>query len=251
MIDFNAKLGHFPYRPVECLEELLRAMDRHSVEMALVSSLQAVFYLNPQDGNDELAAALAPHRDRFLLSAVLRPNFTGWQDDLLRCAEDYGARAVLLYPQYHRYELLSPETGELVAFAHELGLPVCVQCCLEDPRLQFYREIIPPVAPDTMAAFVKAWPRVTIVALGLRFGEPDMLGDPLPRNCCFDISNYENMRDLELAMERFPQDRLLFGTNFPLYNYVANVEKLARGHLTEAQRSAIARGNAKRLMGIQ
>ena len=59
-----------------------------------------------------LAAALAPHRDRFLLSAVLRPNFTGWQDDLLRCAEDYGARAVLLYPQYHRYELLSPETGD-------------------------------------------------------------------------------------------------------------------------------------------
>ena len=99
MIDFNAKLGHFPYRPVEGLEALLRAMDRHGVEMALVSSLQAVFYRNPQDGNDELAAARAPHRDRFLLSAVLRPNFTGWQDDLLRCAEDYGARAVLLGAQ--------------------------------------------------------------------------------------------------------------------------------------------------------
>ena len=70
MIDFNAKLGHFPYRPVEGLEALLRAMDRHGVEMALVSSLQAVFSLNPQDGNDELAAALAPHRDRFHLYAV-------------------------------------------------------------------------------------------------------------------------------------------------------------------------------------
>jgi predicted TIM-barrel fold metal-dependent hydrolase len=58
------------------------------------------------------------------------------------------------------------------------------------------------------------------------------------------------MRDLELAMERFPVERVLFGTNFPLYNYVANVEKVARGTISDAQRSAIGSGNAKRLLGI-
>ncbi|HOF39491.1 MAG TPA: amidohydrolase family protein [Candidatus Hydrogenedentes bacterium] len=250
MIDFNAKLGHFPYRPVEGLEALLHAMDRHGVEQALISSLHAVFYLNPQDGNDELAAAIAPHRDRFFLSAVLRPNFTGWRDDLRRCVDDYGARAVLLYPQYHCYELLAPEMEDLVAGAHDLGLPICVQCWLEDPRRQFHREIIAPVPPETLAAFIQAWPQATVVALGLRFNEPDQLGEPFPRNAHFDISNYENMCDLELAMERFPVDRLLFGSNFPLYNYVANVDKLARGNLTGAQRAAIGRENAKRLLGI-
>ncbi|HOD50553.1 MAG TPA: amidohydrolase family protein [Candidatus Hydrogenedentes bacterium] len=250
MIDFNAKLGHFPYRPVEGIEALLRAMDRYGVERAVVSSLNAVFYLNPHEGNIELASAIATHCDRFIHAAVLRPDFTGWHDDLRRCAGDCGARCVVLYPQYHRYDLLSEATGELVELARELGVLVCVQCWLEDPRRQFNREIIQPVAPAVMKAFVEAHPRTDIIAFGLRFGEPEMLGEPLPRNFYFDISNYENMRDLELAMERFPKERLLFGTNFPLYNYVANVEKLARGNIDAGQREAIASGNAKRLLGI-
>ena len=177
MIDFNAKLGHFPYRPVEGLEALLRAMDRHGVEMALVSSLQAVFYLNPQDGNDELAAALAPHRDRFLLSAVLRPNFTGWQDDLLRCAEDYGARAVLLYPQYHRYELRrrrpaswsrSP-TNWAFLYACNAGSKTAAAVLPREPAGGWTRWRRSSAWPGS-----RSWP-------GTRFGEPDMLGDPAPK----------------------------------------------------------------------
>ncbi|MEA3365193.1 MAG: amidohydrolase family protein [Candidatus Hydrogenedentes bacterium] len=249
MIDFNVKFGHFPYRPVEGLEALLRNMDRYDVEKAVISSLNSVFYLNPQDGNDELASAIAPHGDRFIFSAVLRPDFTGWQDDLRKCVADYGAKCVLLYPQYHRYALMDEASGELIAAAGKADLVVCVQCWLEDPRRQFNREIIQPVAPATMEAFVEAHPAVPLVALGLRFGEPDMIGDPLPDNFYFDTSNYENMRDLELAMERFPVERALFGTNFPLYNYLANVEKLARGNITDDQRAAIASGNAKRLLG--
>ncbi len=251
MIDFNAKLGHFPYRPVEGLDALLCAMDRHGVGRAVVSSLDAVFYLNPQDGNDGLVRMIAPHRDRFLVSAVLRPDFAGWQDDLRRCVEEYGAKCVLLYPQYHRYDLLDEATGALVAAADERGMVVCVQCWLEDPRRQFNREIIPPVEPAVMKAFVEAHPAVRMVALGLRFGEPDVVGAPLPDNFHFDISNYESLRDLELAMERFPEDRVLFGTNFPLYNYEANAEKLARGNITARQRSAIGSGNAARLLGIE
>jgi predicted TIM-barrel fold metal-dependent hydrolase len=250
MIDLNVKLGHFPYRPVEGLDALLRNMDRHGVEKAVISSLNSVFYLNPQDGNDELASAVGPHRDRFVFSAVLRPDFTGWRDDLGRCVAEYGAKCVILYPQYHRYDLLGEATGELVAAAGDAGLVVCVQCWLEDPRRQFNREIIQPVAPAAMKGFVEAHPGVPMVALGLRFGEPDIIGDPLPENFYFDTSNYENMRDLELAMERFPVERVLFGTNFPLYNYVANVEKVARGTISDAQRSAIGSGNAKRLLGI-
>ncbi len=251
MIDFNVKLGHFPYRPVAGLDALLREMDRHGVEIAVLSSLNSVFYLNPQDGNDELAEAIASHRDRFIFSAVLRPNFTGWPDDLMRCFEDYGAQCLILHPQYHRYELMDGAAGELALAAADLGMPVCVQCWLEDPRRQFYREIVQPVAPTVMKDFANAYPSVTMVGLGLRFGEPEMLGEPLPRNFYFDTSNYENMCELELAMERFPRERVLFGTNFPLYNYVANVEKLARGNITASQRAAIGSGNAKRLLGIQ
>lgn len=199
---------------------------------------------------DEVALAIAAYRDRFVFSAVLRPDFTGWEDDLGRCVAEYGAKCVLLYSQYHRYDLMGEATDELVAAAGDAGLVVCVQCWLEDPRRQFNREMIQPVAPAAMKGFVEAHPGVPMAALGLRFGEPDIIGGPLPENFYFETSHYENMRDLELAMERFPMERVLFGTNFPLYNYVANVEKLARGKISDAQRLAIGSGNAKRLLGI-
>lgn len=251
MIDVNVKLGPFPYRPVQGLADLLKAMDRHGVAQAVVSALPAPFYLNPQDANEELARLVAPHLDRLLPVAVLRPNFTGWRDDLRRCLDDFSMRGVLLYPNYHRFDLADPALEPLMDEAARRGVPVCVQMWLEDPRRQFDREIVQPTPVEMLSAFVRAYPGAAVAALGLRFGQPEQVADPLPEHFHFDISNYEHMNELELALERFPAGRMLFGTNFPLYNYPANVEKLARAAIPDDARAAIAEGNARRLWGLR
>lgn len=250
MFDFNARLGHWPYRPVKGIDELLRRMDENGIERAAISSLNAVFYFNPQDGNDELFDLIRPHEDRLTFFAVLRPTIAEWKEDLDRCIEAYGAGAVVLHPNYHRYALDDPAVDELAYEAHLHGMPVCVQAALEDMRRQFDREIIPDVAPEAISDFARRHPTQTVVALGLKFGQPERMGEPLPGNLHFDTSNYEKMGEMEEAVARFGAERILFGTNFPLFNIRANVDKLRLAEIAETDRQAIARGNALRLLGL-
>jgi uncharacterized protein len=249
MIDVNVKLGHWPYRPLRGPDSLLETMDAHGIARAVVSSLNALFYLNPQDGNDEVAAWAKPHRDRLIPLAVLRPNFTGWQDDLTRCIDDYGMKGVVLYPNYHRFDLSDPSLEPLMEVAAHRHLPVCVQMTLEDPRRQFDREIVEDVPVHQLEEFVAAYHGVTVIGLGLKQGQPHQVGDPLPRNFRFDLSNFEGMGKVEEALDAFGAGRILFGTNYPLFNTLANVDKLAKAAIPAAARKAISRGNAEDAFG--
>lgn len=249
MFDINVKLGHWPHRPVRGLDALLRYMDSNDVSGAAVSSLSSVNYLNPQDGNDELAKLIAPHRDRLVLLAVIRPDFTGWRDDFMRCVDEYGARGVVLYPNYHRYALADGLVTPLAALAAQHLLPVFIQAGLEDARRQFDRPIMLDVLAPEMGAFAKAHPDTTVVALGLKFGQPESAADPLPDNFYFDTSNYETMGELETAVEKFGPGKILFGTNFPLFTPLANVNKLRMADISSPDSQAIGEINARRLLG--
>jgi len=249
MFDFNVKAGHWPYRPVRRLDAYLEAMDEYGIQHAVVSSLNAVHYLNPQNGNQELAEASAHHRDRLTPFAVLRPNFTGYVDDLAQCADDLGMKGLVLYPNYHEYALADPALETLMIEAARRAWPVCVQAGLEDPRRQFRQHKVAEVPAADIGDFARAYPDVPVVALGLKVGQPESAGEPLPHNFLFDTSNYETLGEMESAVERFGADRILLGSNFPLFNPSANVDKLRQAALAEADRDAIAGGNARRLLG--
>ena len=250
MFDINAKIGHWPYRPVRGIESLLNAMDAHGVAHAVVSSLSAVHFLNPHDGNDALAAAIAPYRDRLTPFGVLRPNFAGWPDDLAVCVGEYRMKGVVLYPNYHEYSLEDESLAPLMAEAERCGLPVCVQMGLEDVRRQYRAYKVEDVAPGAVGAFARAYPRVTVIALGLKFGQPELMGEPLPANLYFDTSNYESMGEIEVAVKRFGSRKILFGSNFPLFNPRANVDKIGCADIGDADRYAICEGNARRILGV-
>ena len=249
MFDVNARIGHWPYRPVPALADYVKTMDAYGIERAVVASVNAVYYLNPQDGNCEVAAAIAPYDERFVPFAVIRPNFTGWREDLEVCLGEFGMRGVQLHPNYHHFGLDEPELAHLMSRAAEQGFPVCVQCGLEDPRRQYDREKVLEVPAAAIGEFARTYPDVTVIALGLKFGQPQQAGDPLPDNFFFDTSNYEQMGDLETALELFPVEKVLFGTNAPLFNTLANVDKLRCANITEAQREAIGKGNLERILG--
>ena len=250
MIDFNAKLGNFPYRPVKGVQALLNAMDAHAVDRAVVSSLSSAFFLNPQDGNEELVRLIEPHRDRLIPFAVLKPNFTAWEDDLERCLDEFRMAGVVLYPNYHRYHLNGGLLDPLMHEAAQRSFPVCVQAWLEDPRRQFGREIIAPVEAAEIGDLARAYPEATVVGLGVRIGQPAQIGDPLPDNFYFDTSNYERMNELEDWVGQSGPEKMLFGSNFPLYNYLANVDKLAKADLKPEDKDTIAGETARRILGI-
>src|SRR5438093_9183878 len=126
LIDANAWLGHYPFRPVpdSTPDGLLKLMDRHGVDQAIVSSLQSVFYADPHDGNEELARWVAPHRDRLIPCATLNPTLPGWSTDLRQCCDEYGCRGVRLFTSHHRFSLTSTHCIELVNAAAQRGLHI-------------------------------------------------------------------------------------------------------------------------------
>ncbi len=247
MFDINAKTGQWPYRPVGSLDDLLRTMDRYGIARAAISSLNSVHYFNPHDGNVALSNAVAAHRDRFVPVAVIRPNFAGWERDLLQCFEEFGMRGLTLYPNYHRFSLNDSETQELAALTEICSskrVPVFVQLGIEDPRRQFRREMVEDVPAEAVGQFAGCHPGLNVVALGLKFSQAERIAMPWPKNLQFDTSNYERLGDLEYAVKTYGEERILFGTNAPLFHPRANVDKLQCADLTPGQRDAIARRNA-------
>ena len=90
IIDTNAYLGSYAFRQIRhsTAPALLGLMDEKGIDRAMVSSAAAITYRNTQSGNEEVAAAVAPHRDRLIPFAVINPAYAGWKDDLKICREE-------------------------------------------------------------------------------------------------------------------------------------------------------------------
>ncbi len=170
LFDANASLGQWPFRahPTHTAEELLARYDAIGVQRALVGSLNAVCYRDCQAGNDELLAAVAPHRERLVPVAVLNPTYAGWEADLDTCCAQ-GCRGVRLYPNYHRYDLTGPDARRLIEAAMERDLVLCFVCRHEDRRQRngHARQHVPGPAAKQALAHTAAEGHAKALILGL------------------------------------------------------------------------------------
>ena len=158
LIDANAWLGHYPFRPVPhtTADGLLRLMDRHGIEQAVVSSLHSVFYADAHGGNEELAQWVRPHRDRLIPCATLNPTWPGWERDFRQCCDEWDMRGLRLFPSHHRFSLTSPRSVELIHAAVERRLHVAIPLRLEDRRQQHWMDATPEVLLSEIAGLAPA-----------------------------------------------------------------------------------------------
>ena len=136
LIDVNTYIGHWPFRQLRhnTVRALVRRMDQHGIDRAVVASLHGMFYKNVQPANEELAGETRRYLDRLIPFATLNPTYPGWEEDLRRCAEDLGLCGIRLYPQYHGYPLNDPVGLELIDAATERGWAIQVPMRVVDRR---------------------------------------------------------------------------------------------------------------------
>jgi len=134
IIDTNAYLGFYAFRQLRhnTPSELLRLMDEKRIDLAMVSSASAITYRNAQSANEELAAAVASHRDRLIPFAVINPAYAGWKDDLRICHEQFGMKGLRLYPKWHNYSLSSGPGRDLIREATARGMVISIPIRVED-----------------------------------------------------------------------------------------------------------------------
>jgi predicted TIM-barrel fold metal-dependent hydrolase len=107
-------------------DDLLRAMDRTGIDRALLIPFPVVE--DCRAAHDGIAAAMRTRPDRFQGAACMNPFVPerDFRDEIRRCAEDLGFRALKLQPQYQALNPLSPRSEFLFAAAQEHGLALVV-----------------------------------------------------------------------------------------------------------------------------
>lgn len=225
VIDINAYIGHWPFRQLRnnTPEGLLRLMDENSIDKAMVSSINAIFYRNSQAGNEELSDWTKNYHDRFIPFATLNPKYAEWKDDLKKCYEAYGMIGIRMFPHYHNYKLYQDEGLEMVEFATEMDMAISVPIRLEDRRQRHWLDNVNDLPLSDIESAIRACPEASFMILnGRGFESSSLFRDENLKNKKFiiDISRLSVVlqREIPKLIELAGISKIAFGTGIP-FNY--------------------------------
>jgi predicted TIM-barrel fold metal-dependent hydrolase len=206
--DTHAHLGAARHSGRECsAAEMLANMDRHGVERAMLIPFPVVE--DCRAAHDLIAQAVREHPDRFRGAACMDPfaPLEEFRDEIKRCAEELGFRAIKLQPQYQGLNAAS-ERGEFffeTASTHKLpviahtgaGAPLSLPSLFIVPAKKF------PKLPVILAhAGGSAYVLEAIVAAGV-----------CP-NIYLELSSLMPHHVLDVLLQ-VPSQRLMIGSDLP------------------------------------
>jgi len=246
MIDVNVSLFRWPFRrlPADDGRRLVETLRRKGVTEAWAGSFEALLDEDSTAVNERLARACRELDAALLVPfGAINPAAPGWRDDLLRCHERHGMPGVRLHPGYHGYRLEDGLFAELLGRAAEKGMAVQIALGMEDERTQNPLMRVPRVE----ASLMKQVPQATVM----------LLNAPLLAHAkelaqagrvYFDIAMIEGTGGVERLVEAAGGDRVLFGSNFPLFYFEAAEGKLRESGFRPELESAIKTGTARGLV---
>ena len=245
IIDCNVGFGAWPFARFaeNTPAKLDRLLENEGIGRALVSSVEAVLYEEPEECNRELERALARY-PRLVPVPVVSPRVKSASAILAKP----GIKAVKLIPNYHAYSLSDERAVALCARASERRIPVLVQMRVEDERSHYELLQVPGVKAEEIAALAARLPELTIVALCPYFAEAVSLA-AIP-NVYVDISFAEVLDTLGQLCGKVPSGKVLFGSHAPWLYARAAVKKLELSSIGKAERAAIGSRTASGLFGI-
>lgn len=135
-IDGVAYLGHWPFRELRhnTAKTMLELMVSNEIDIACVSSINAVFYKDVMTGNKELMEEVREYQDRFIPFAVINPEYPHFEEDFNICIDEWNMKGLEIFPGYHGYSPDSKNLAHLLRLAAKKGVPVRLPSRLVDIR---------------------------------------------------------------------------------------------------------------------
>jgi len=186
---------------------LLRSMDRAGVDRSLLLPFPVVD--DYRAGHDRIAAAVKAHPDRFAGAACLYPFLPEqeFREELKRCAEELGMRALKLQPQYQPLNPVSGRHDFLFAAALDHRLPVIVHTGSGAPFALPSLYIVP----------ARKFPDLPIIlghAGGSVYYLETIVAASLCPNIFIELSSLMPHHILEI-LRHVPPERLMVGSDLP------------------------------------
>jgi predicted TIM-barrel fold metal-dependent hydrolase len=188
-------------------DDLLRDMDRYGVDRSVVIPFPVVE--DEQAAHDEIGRAVLAHPDRLTGCACLYPfgPEPQFRDEVRRCRERYGFRALKLQPQYQALNPVSRRSDFWFETAIENGMAAI---CHTGAGAPF-------ALPSSFMLAAKRFPELTIVLAhsggGVFVGEAITAAVFCP-NVCLELSSLMPHHVREV-LAHVPADRLMIGSDLP------------------------------------
>ena len=253
IIDTQVWLGRWPFRHLFGDEpaELVAQLRRERVTRGWAGSFEGLTHRDMAAVNAHLAETCRQHGDGLLIPlGTINPMLPDWEEDLRRCDEVHRMPGVRLHPNYHGYTLSDPVFSRLLELADSRGLLVQLVAWMEDERHQSPLMPVPSVDLAPLAEKARAFPKLRIlVTNGFMTAREASLEGLLPlENVFFDIARLEGIDGLDELLRHVPAERVVFGSNSPLFYFESTRLKLRESVLSEEQTRGICVDTARRLI---
>jgi hypothetical protein len=242
IFDSHTHLGHGLHHGRRCSsEQLLAAMDEHGVERSLVIPFPVV--ADHYETHNEIARAVKAHPARLVGVACLYP-YIGrekYRDEIKRCAEELGFRALKLQPQFQPLDPLLEIGDFLYETAIEFNLPIVIHT----------GSGIPYSLPSLYIMPAKRFPEAKIVLAhcgggGLFFGEA-IIAAMTCENIWLELSTLLPHQIL-LVLKHVKASRLMVGSDLP-ENVAAELTKIINLEVADEIKQDILWNTACHLFG--
>ena len=247
MIDVNACAGNWVFRilPESSPESLYQKLKAEGIDNAFVSSIEGIFFDEPQLANEKLFSEIKD-LPFFLLVAVLNPKLANWEKSLKVCCENYNIRAIKLYPNYHLYNLDDDHAQRLITLSGERDLTVIVQLRVQDTRAQNPLCLVPDVDVASVIKVADKIKGTRFVIGGIKYNEAQSMAKQITEldNVWIDLSNVEYMDVLRRLINLYGTRQILFGTHAPFFVIKSAILKLKEACLTKQEHESITKYNA-------
>lgn len=247
LADCHVYLGSHPFRQLgaENPQAFIQGLSMRGVTEAWAGAFEGLLRRDVAKVNRELAQACQ--------NSILRPcgtvnlSLPGWQDDVKRCAEDHGMRAIRLHPNYHGYDLKAPAFRELLPLAakHHLLVQLVVQ--MEDERTQNPQVRVPPVDLKPLPAIMQEIKDARVMLLNANAVMLLRYLQDCP-NVWLDFAMIEGVGGVEALLKTWPLERLVFGSFAPVFYWESARLKMQESALNAAQTSTVQWRNATALL---
>ena len=234
--DTHTHLGTAHHSGRSCTaDEMLAHMDHHGIDRSMLIPFPVVEDHRAQ--HDLIATAVREHPDRFAGAACIYPFIPerDFRDEVRRCAEELGFRALKLQPQYQALNPLAPRSDFFFETALEHRLTVI-----------FHTGTGAPFALPSLAIMpARRFPDLPII-LGHAGGSVYMAESIVAASVCDNI--YVELSSLmphhiEEVLAHVSTNRLLIGSDIPssLETEISKIESLG---LADADKCRILWENA-------
>ncbi len=225
-------------------DTLVRQGEAAGIEKFLVQSVATV----PEQVksiNDFISEQVKKYPDKFIGFAAMHPSFGDVEAELGR-AVSLGLKGIKLHPDFQRFYIDDEKVFGIYREAEKRRLPILIH--MGDSRTEYSK-------PARLANILEKFPKLDIIAA--HFGgwsEWDdaaavLGGSRLWTDCSSSLyaMSPEHARRL---IDAYGVNRVLFGTDYPMWTAAEELERFERIPLTAAEREMILHENAEKLLGL-